>query len=152
MVTFQDCNLYSYLKELEALPSWRADCWILKTFYFLENRTGTDNRQCRYILGWFSYVYVTLSKAKKHVPYGELIRTTDCVTLYPRCRTKEIVITELDCILILSMSTLYNPDAKTQNTHHKYVRRFQATLARYTSVHIVQLSASHSREQWIESV
>jgi hypothetical protein len=31
--------------------------------------------------------YVVLSEAKKHVPYEESVGTTECVTLYPRCRT-----------------------------------------------------------------
>ena len=30
---------------------------------------------------------VVLSKAKKHVPYGESVGNIECVTLYPRCRT-----------------------------------------------------------------
>ena len=32
-------------------------------------------------------MYVVLSKVEKHVPYGELVGTTECITLYPRCRT-----------------------------------------------------------------
>jgi len=31
-------------------------------------------------------MYVVLSEAEKHVPYGELVGTTECLTLYPRCR------------------------------------------------------------------
>jgi len=31
--------------------------------------------------------YVVLSKADKHVPYGELVNATECITLYPRYRT-----------------------------------------------------------------
>jgi len=27
--------------------------------------------------------YVVLSKARKHVPYGELVGTTECKMLYP---------------------------------------------------------------------
>jgi len=34
-------------------------------------------------------VYVVLSKAENHVPYGELCGTTECVTLYMRCRTNQ---------------------------------------------------------------
>jgi hypothetical protein len=30
---------------------------------------------------------VVLSKAEKHVPYGELVGTAECVTLKLRCRT-----------------------------------------------------------------
>jgi hypothetical protein len=32
-------------------------------------------------------MYVVLSKAEKHVPNGEFVGTTECLTLYPRCRT-----------------------------------------------------------------
>jgi hypothetical protein len=32
-------------------------------------------------------MYVVLNKAGKHVPYGELVDTTECMTLYPGCRT-----------------------------------------------------------------
>jgi len=32
-------------------------------------------------------IYVVLSEVEKHVPYGELVGTTECITLYPRCRT-----------------------------------------------------------------
>jgi len=32
-------------------------------------------------------VYVVLSKKEKHVTYGETVGTTECTTLYPRCRT-----------------------------------------------------------------
>jgi len=42
----------------------------------LENCTGTDDWQCRYVR-----MYVVLSKAEKHLPYGELAGTTECVTL-----------------------------------------------------------------------
>ena len=31
--------------------------------------------------------YVVLSKLEKHVPYGELVGSTKCITLYLRCRT-----------------------------------------------------------------
>jgi len=32
-------------------------------------------------------MYVTLRKAEKHVLYGELVGTTECITLYTRRRT-----------------------------------------------------------------
>lgn len=32
-------------------------------------------------------MYVVLSKAEKHVPYVELVGTTECVTLQPRSHT-----------------------------------------------------------------
>jgi hypothetical protein len=34
-----------------------------------------------------AFMYVVLSKAEKHVLYGELIFTTEFITLCPRCRT-----------------------------------------------------------------
>ena len=34
-----------------------------------------------------AFMYAGLSKAEKCVLYGELIGTTECITLYPRCRT-----------------------------------------------------------------
>jgi len=34
-----------------------------------------------------AFIYVVLSKTEKHMPYGELNGTTECVTLYPRFRT-----------------------------------------------------------------
>jgi hypothetical protein len=32
-------------------------------------------------------IYVVLSKVEKHLPYTELVGITECITLYPRCRT-----------------------------------------------------------------
>jgi len=32
-------------------------------------------------------MHVVPSKAEKHVPCDELVGTTECITLYPRCRT-----------------------------------------------------------------
>jgi hypothetical protein len=34
-----------------------------------------------------AHMYVALSKAENHVHYGEQVGTTDCITLYPMCRT-----------------------------------------------------------------
>jgi len=31
-------------------------------------------------------MYIVVSEAEKHVPYGELVGTTECLTLYPRSR------------------------------------------------------------------
>jgi hypothetical protein len=31
-------------------------------------------------------MYVVLSRAGKHVPYGEFVGITECITLWPRCR------------------------------------------------------------------
>jgi hypothetical protein len=44
-------------------------------------------------------VYNVLSKEEKHVPYGETVGTTECTTLYPRCRTKWVHITRFNCVL-----------------------------------------------------
>jgi hypothetical protein len=33
--------------------------------------------------------YVVLSEVEKHVPYGELVGTRECLMLYPRCRTNQ---------------------------------------------------------------
>jgi len=36
-------------------------------------------------------MYVLLGRAEKHVPGGgELVVTTECVTLYPRCRYNRV--------------------------------------------------------------
>jgi hypothetical protein len=32
-------------------------------------------------------MYVVLSKVEKHVPYEELVDTTECIKLCPNCRT-----------------------------------------------------------------
>jgi hypothetical protein len=32
-------------------------------------------------------MYVLLSEAEKHVLYWEIIGTSECITLYPKCRT-----------------------------------------------------------------
>jgi hypothetical protein len=32
---------------------------------------------------------VILSKAEKHMPYGELVGTTECIMLWPRCCTDQ---------------------------------------------------------------
>ena len=53
---------------------------ILKIVYFLENYIGNDDWQCRYIRG-NALMYVVLSMAEKYVPYGELVRTTESMTL-----------------------------------------------------------------------
>jgi hypothetical protein len=38
-----------------------------------------------------AFMYVVLSKAEKHVPYGILVDTTKCLTLYEyiRCRKRQ---------------------------------------------------------------
>jgi len=32
-------------------------------------------------------MYVIITMAEKHMPYGKLVGTTECITLYPRCHT-----------------------------------------------------------------
>ena len=54
----------------------RGDGWILRIVCFVENYTGKDDCQCCY-----ARMYVVLSKAEKHLPYGELVSATECVTL-----------------------------------------------------------------------
>jgi hypothetical protein len=44
--------------------------------------TGTDDWQCRYVC-----MYVVLSRLKKHLTYGDLVGTTECVTLLKECCT-----------------------------------------------------------------
>jgi hypothetical protein len=66
------------------LPSQgKEDGRIRRIAYFLENYNETDNWQGHYIRGRCSYVCRT-KQGRKHVPYGELVGTTECVT---RCRT-----------------------------------------------------------------
>jgi hypothetical protein len=52
----------------------------------LENYVSTNNWPCPCIRGRCS-TYVVLSEVEKHVRYGEFVVTTECLTLYPRCRT-----------------------------------------------------------------
>jgi len=57
----------------------RREGWILKITFLFENSMGTDEwqrrRNCVNAL-----IYVVLSRAEKHVPYGELVGTTECIT------------------------------------------------------------------------
>jgi hypothetical protein len=39
------------------------------------------------IAGADAFTYVPLSKAEKHVPYGEIVGTTECIYLLMRHRT-----------------------------------------------------------------
>jgi hypothetical protein len=48
--------------------------------YFLKNHIAKDDWQSRYIRGNV-VIYVVLGKPEQHVPYRELIGTTECVTL-----------------------------------------------------------------------
>jgi hypothetical protein len=34
-----------------------------------------------------TFTYILVSEVGKHVPYGELVGTSEYLTLYPRCRT-----------------------------------------------------------------
>jgi len=55
------------------------------------------------------HMYAVLSSAEKCMPYGELVDTTECITLHPKCRTiqyvrsvslSKLVITEFNCIIL----------------------------------------------------
>jgi len=63
-------------------PSWK---FILETM--------TDDVVISEIV---ACMYVVLSKAEEHVPYGELVGTRGYIALYTRCRKTEIVITEFN--------------------------------------------------------
>jgi hypothetical protein len=70
VVIFQDWKLNSYREE--TVEFWKqSTSWKV----ILEPMNGN----CRYIRGRF--LYVVLSRAEKHVPYGELVGATECVTL-----------------------------------------------------------------------
>lgn len=64
---FQDWKLYRYLKELEGLPSQgQGKGWILRITYFLENYSGTDDWQCRFVICRSSYVCHITHGRKTH--------------------------------------------------------------------------------------
>jgi hypothetical protein len=68
-------------ESVVGLPSQgRGVCRILKIVYFLENYIGNDDWQCRYIRG-NALMYVVIYMVEKYVPYGELARTRESVTL-----------------------------------------------------------------------
>jgi hypothetical protein len=54
---------------------------------FLENYVSTDVIDHVVISAVDAHTYVVLSEVERHVPYGELVGTRECLTLYPRCRT-----------------------------------------------------------------
>lgn len=65
-----------------------GDSRILKIACVLENYTGTDDWQCRYIRDRCSLLaYVVLSKAENKVLYGKYFGTTERITQYPRSLT-----------------------------------------------------------------
>jgi len=49
---------------------------ILRTAYFFEYYTATDDWKCRYSRGTCTYACRTKQGRKKHMPYGELVGTT----------------------------------------------------------------------------
>jgi hypothetical protein len=69
-------------ERVEGLPSQRrGDGRILKIVYFLENyimELMTGNVVISEVV---ALMYVVLSKAEKHVHYGELVGSTECITL-----------------------------------------------------------------------
>ena len=74
-------------ESIQGLPSeGRGDGRILKIAYFLENYIGNDYGNV--VISEVDVpTYVVLTKAEKHASSGELVGTTECITLYPRCRT-----------------------------------------------------------------
>jgi hypothetical protein len=52
---------------------------LLKIAYFLGNYIGSGDWQCHIQVD--AFICVVLSKAEKHMPYGELVGTTKCITL-----------------------------------------------------------------------
>ena len=53
-----------------------------------------------------SLMHVVLSMAEKHVPYGELVGTTEHTTLYTRCRTNRGRYNKVQLYLALNASSL----------------------------------------------
>jgi hypothetical protein len=58
----------------------RRDGIILKIVSFLDNYIGNDTGNV-VISNVDALVYVVLSRAETHVPYGELVGAKECITL-----------------------------------------------------------------------
>jgi len=71
-----------WLREnVQGLPTrCGGDAIILELAYFLENYIGTMNGNV-IISDVDALMYVVLSKAEKHAPYGKLVGTRACITL-----------------------------------------------------------------------
>ena len=77
--------------SLEGLPSQgRGDDRFLKIAYFLENYTGNNDWMTGDVIisEADTLTYVTI-KAENHVSYRELVGTSVCKELQPRCRTNQ---------------------------------------------------------------
>jgi len=60
----------------------RGEGWILKIAYFLESYQYTETMIGKVVTSKVDVLmYVVLSKAQKHVPYGESVGATECITL-----------------------------------------------------------------------
>jgi hypothetical protein len=90
-------RLCSYLKELGLSSQGQADGsfseWPSSSKIMLERVTGDV-----VISEVDAVTYVVLSKAAKHMPYGQSVGITLCITFYPKCRKNEVVITEFNCM------------------------------------------------------
>jgi len=80
-VTFQAWKLCSYLNELKGLILEDEER-LNSLNSLLLGKLYWSRRRCPYICG--------AKQGKKHVPYGELVCTTECVMLQPRCRTNGV--------------------------------------------------------------
>jgi len=71
-----------WLREnVQGLPTrCGVDGIILELAYFLENYTGTVNFNV-IISDVDAHMYVVLSKAEKHAPYGKMVGIRACITL-----------------------------------------------------------------------
>jgi len=69
------------VKALEALPPPKDKEWYTsQNAYLLGNYIGNGDWKCHYIQV-DAFMCFVLSKAEKHMPYGELVGTTKCITL-----------------------------------------------------------------------
>ena len=55
-------------------------------------------------------MYVVLSRAGKHVPYGKFVSTTERITLYPRCHTDRGRYNRVQLYLRCSKQSHYNDE------------------------------------------
>jgi len=80
-VILQAMNLCSYLTRVEdMLSQGRGEGIILKTVCFLEKYIYSGDWQCRCIWGRCCYI-CRIKRGKKQMLYGELVGTTECITL-----------------------------------------------------------------------
>jgi hypothetical protein len=71
--------------------------WILRKACFLNNYIGTNDEQCRYIIGRCRYVCRTKQGWKTRALWGNSWYYWICDILISRCSTTEVVITEFNC-------------------------------------------------------